>query len=119
MTNYTPALDQVFHALADPTRRVMVERLTRGPASVGELAKPFGMALPTVLQHLKVLEASGLVRSEKQGRVRTCALQAPAMDAAGEWIARQRAVWEARLDRLDAYLRDLQAREGEDDGTPR
>lgn len=96
----------------------MVERLTRGPASVSELARPFAMALPTVLQHLRVLEASGLVQSEKQGRVRTCRLQQPAMDQAGEWIARQRAVWEARLDRLDAYLQELQAKEGNDDGTP-
>ena len=118
MPNHSLALDQVFHALADPTRRAVVERLTQGPASVSELARPIRMALPTILQHLQVLEASGLVRSEKAGRVRTCSLQRPAMEQAGEWIAHQRAVWEGRLDRLDAYLLELQAQEGSSDDKP-
>jgi DNA-binding transcriptional ArsR family regulator len=105
MTNYTaPTLDRVFHALADPSRREMVERLGRGPASVTELAEPLAMALPTVLQHLRVLEGSGLVRTEKVGRVRTCRIEPAALTAAEHWLAQRRATWERRLDRLGAYL---------------
>ncbi|WP_085882567.1 ArsR/SmtB family transcription factor [Oceanibacterium hippocampi] len=111
MTNQQPALDRVFHALADPTRRAIVERLNRGPASVSEIAEPFPMALPTVVQHLRVLESSGLVRSEKVGRVRTCRLEAAPLTRAEGWIAEQRAYWEARLDRLEDYLKILQAKE--------
>ena len=111
MLNRRPALDQVFHALADPTRRVMVERLARGPASVSELAKPLAMSLPAVLQHLGVLEASGLVRSEKAGRVRTCRIEPKALRTAEDWIARRRTIWERRLDRLGEYL----AGQGEED----
>jgi DNA-binding transcriptional ArsR family regulator len=101
-----PSLDQVFHALADPTRRGMVERLVRGPASVSELsgAAPRAMSLPAVLQHLQVLEASGLVRSEKAGRVRTCRIEPDALRAAEAWITGQRTAWETRLDRLGDYL---------------
>jgi DNA-binding transcriptional ArsR family regulator len=104
MLNQIGALDQVFQALADPTRRVMVERLARGPASVSELAQPLAMSLPAVLQHLQVLEASGLVRSKKHGRVRTCRIQPAALRTAETWIARRRAGWEHRLDRLGDYL---------------
>jgi DNA-binding transcriptional ArsR family regulator len=97
-------LDQVFHALADPTRRGMVERLVRGPASVSELSRPLEMSLPAVLQHLQVLEASGLVRSEKAGRVRTCRIEPDALRAAEAWVTGQRTAWETRLDRLGDYL---------------
>jgi DNA-binding transcriptional ArsR family regulator len=111
MTNNNAALDRVFHALADPTRRAIVARLCRGPASVGELAKPLSMALPTVLQHLQVLESSRLVRSEKAGRVRTCRLEPAAFSTIERWIAQQRAVWEQRLDRMEAYVKTLAEKE--------
>ena len=94
----------MFQALADPTRRVMVERLSRGPALVGELAEPLTMSLPAVLQHLQVLEASGLVRSEKVGRVRTCRIDPKALRTAEQWISARRTSWERRLDRLGHYL---------------
>jgi DNA-binding transcriptional ArsR family regulator len=97
-------LDDVFHALADPTRRAMVERLSRGPASVSELAKPLAMSLPAVVQHLQVLEGSGLVRSEKVGRVRTCQLEPKAMSMAEQWINQRRTAWARRLDRLGDFL---------------
>ena len=97
-------LDQVFQALADPSRRVMVERLTRGPASVSELARPLAMSLPAVVQHLHVLEGSGLVRSEKVGRVRTCTLDTASLRGAEHWIAERRTVWEQRFDRLGTVL---------------
>ena len=105
MPNQLPSpLDQVFHALADPTRRGMVERLVRGPASVSELSRPLEMSLPAVLQHLQVLEASGLVRSEKAGRVRTCRIEPDTLRAAEAWVTGQRTAWESRLDRLGDYL---------------
>jgi DNA-binding transcriptional ArsR family regulator len=104
MLNHSAALDLVFQALADPTRRVMVERLSRGPASVSELAKPLTMSLPAVVQHLQVLEASGLVRSEKVGRVRTCRIEPKALRTAEHWIIQRRTIWERRLDRLGEYL---------------
>lgn len=94
----------MFQALADPSRRAMVERLSRGPASVSELAKPLAMSLPAVFQHLQVLQASGLVRSEKVGRVRTCRIEQAALRTTEHWIAERRAGWERRLDRLGAYL---------------
>jgi DNA-binding transcriptional ArsR family regulator len=102
--NQSPSLDLMFAALADPSRRNMVERLSRGPASVKELAAPLTMSLPAVLQHLQVLETSGLVRSEKVGRVRTCRIEPVALQAAEQWIADRRAGWARRLDRLDEYL---------------
>ena len=102
--NQSPSLDLMFGALADPSRRSMVERLSRGPAAVKELAAPLAMSLPAVLQHLQVLESSGLVRSEKVGRVRTCRIEPVAMQAAERWIADRRAGWEQRLDRLGDYL---------------
>lgn len=104
MLNYSPNLDLAFQALADPSRRAMVDRLANGPASVSELAKPLSMSLPAVMQHLAVLEESGLVRSEKIGRVRTCRIEPQAMNAAEQWIAERRALWERRLDRLGQFL---------------
>jgi DNA-binding transcriptional ArsR family regulator len=97
-------LDRVFHALTDPARRGMLERLSRGPATVSELAAPLPMSLPAVVQHLQVLEASGLVRSEKIGRVRTCRIEAEALSQAERWINERRTTWERRLDRLGDYL---------------
>jgi DNA-binding transcriptional ArsR family regulator len=97
-------VDLVFQALADPTRRRMVDRLIRGPASVSELARPLAMSLPAVIQHLHVLEASGLVQSRKLGRVRTCSIEPAALRAAERWIAERRSAWEQSLDRLGAYL---------------
>src|SRR5438105_255813 len=97
-------LDLVFQALADPGRRAMVERLCRGPASVSELAQPLEMTLSAVVQHLAVLEASGLVRSEKVGRVRTCHVEPAALRTAERWIAERRTTWERRLDRLGEFL---------------
>ena len=98
------ALDAMFQALADPTRRRMVERLSRGSASVSELAEPFSMSLPAIVQHLKVLEQSGLVTSEKVGRVRTCTIDTGALSMAETWINDRRMGWEKRLDRLGAFL---------------
>jgi DNA-binding transcriptional ArsR family regulator len=100
----TESTDRVFHALADPTRRVIVERLSRGPASVSDLARPLPMSLPAVVQHLQVLETSGLVRSEKVGRVRTCQIEPAALRPVEQWISARRANWERRLDRLGDYL---------------
>jgi DNA-binding transcriptional ArsR family regulator len=99
-------LDLMFQALADPSRRAMVERLSRGPASVSQLAEPLAMTLPGVVQHLQVLEAAGLVRSEKIGRVRSCTLDTSAMSLAEKWINERRTQWERRLDRLGDFLED-------------
>jgi DNA-binding transcriptional ArsR family regulator len=104
MLNYCAPLDRVFQALADPARRVMVERLSRGPASVSELGRPLDMSLPAVMQHLQVLEGSGLVKSEKTGRVRTCRIEPGVLRNAEDWIVQRRAVWERRFDRLGDYL---------------
>src|SRR6202795_4090255 len=103
MLNQSASLDLMFQALTDPTRRVMVERLCRGPASVSELARPFAMSLSAVVQHLQVLEGSGLVRSEKIGRVRTCRIEPAALRGAEQWINERRTTWERRLDRLGDY----------------
>ena len=100
-------LTRVFQALTDPTRRAVLERLTRGPAPVSELAQPFKMALPSFVQHLQVLENCGLVRSNKQGRVRTYSLAPPPLKAAEDWLSAQRAHWERRLDALDDFLKTL------------
>jgi DNA-binding transcriptional ArsR family regulator len=105
-------LDRVFHALADPARRSMLERLSRGPASVSELAKPLTMSLPAVVQHLAVLEESGLVRTQKVGRVRTCQIEAGSLQRAEQWINDRRIQWERRLDRLGDYL----ARQAKENG---
>ena len=101
MTNHQARLDETFHALADPTRRAVIRSLGRGPASVSELARPFEMALPTFLQHLKVLEHCGLIRSRKVGRVRTCELKPQRLADAENWLNAQRAFWAKRLDQLD------------------
>jgi DNA-binding transcriptional ArsR family regulator len=100
-------LTRVFHALTDPTRRAVLERLTRGPAAVSELAQPFKMALPSFVQHLGVLEDCGLVRSKKEGRVRTYTLAPQPLTAAEHWLSAQRALWERRLDSLDHFLETL------------
>ena len=99
-----PALDAVFQALADPTRRGIVDRLTRGPASVSQLAEPLEMTLPAVMQHLAVLESCGLVRTAKVGRVRTCQVEPRTLRSVEQWIADRRTAWEQRLDRLEALL---------------
>jgi DNA-binding transcriptional ArsR family regulator len=104
MLNNQPSLDQMFHALADPGRRAMVERLSRGPASVSQLAEPLDMSLSAVVQHLAVLEGSGLVSSQKLGRIRTCQIQPRALSMAEQWINERRLEWERRLDRLGEYL---------------
>lgn len=107
MTNQSVQLNRVFQALADPTRRAVLERLSSGPAPTSELARPFSMALPSFSQHLDVLEGCGLVRSSKAGRVRTYQLAPQPLKVAAHWMARQRAIWERRLDQLDDYLKDL------------
>jgi DNA-binding transcriptional ArsR family regulator len=114
MLNQSTTLDRAFQALADPTRRAIVERLTAEPASVTELARPLAMSLPAVMQHLAVLEASGLVRSKKAGRVRTCRINPEALNLAEQWISARRIEWGRRLDRLGAYLATLE-KEGHPD----
>ncbi len=104
MLNKLTALDRTFQALADSTRRAILAELTRGPSSVSKLARPLAMSLPAVMQHLAVLEESGLVRSEKIGRVRTCRIEPKALTMAEQWINRRRSEWERRLDRLGEYL---------------
>jgi DNA-binding transcriptional ArsR family regulator len=104
MLNQSSELNLTFQALADPTRRVMVEQLARGSASVSELAEPLTISLPAVIQHIHVLEATGLVRSEKVGRVRTCHIEPVALQPAEQWIIERRVMWERRLDRLGEYL---------------
>jgi DNA-binding transcriptional ArsR family regulator len=106
MLDQTADLDRVFQALADPGRRVMMERHSQGPASVSELARPLDMSLAAVLQHVQVLEASGLVWSQKTGRTRTCGINPTALRSAEQWISGRRALWERRLDRLGEYLKD-------------
>ncbi|PZO02986.1 MAG: transcriptional regulator [Hyphomicrobiales bacterium] len=107
MSAAPPTLDETFRALADPTRRAVVRALGRGPASVSELARPFEMALPSFLQHLRVLEASGLVITAKTGRVRTCTLRTEPLAAAEDWLEAQRSLWTKRLDQLDAFVLQL------------
>jgi DNA-binding transcriptional ArsR family regulator len=111
MLNYSPTLDRAFQALADPVRRGMLARLSRGPASVSELARPFDISLPAVLQHLQALEASGLIATRKVGRVRTCRIEPAALSAAETWIANQRATWEARIDRFEDHLATIKPKE--------
>ncbi len=115
MLNQQIPLDRTFQALADPSRRTIVERLTRGPASVSELAKPLAMSFPAVMQHLAVLEGAHLVASQKIGRVRICRLEAATLDRAEAWLNAQRAEWERRFDRLGRYLEELQTQGGDDD----
>lgn len=104
MLNQAASLDRVFQALSDPSRRSIVDRLSRGPASVSELAKPLAMSLPSVMQHLQLLEDSGLVTSEKAGRVRTCRIVPATLRTAEQWISRRRAGWERAFDRLESFL---------------
>jgi DNA-binding transcriptional ArsR family regulator len=111
MANQLSQLDQVFGALSDATRRAIVMRLCEGEASVGELAKPFEMALPSLMKHIRILERSGFVASEKTGRVRTCSLQKEALVTIEVWLAAQREVWEQRLDRLEMYVEKLKKEE--------
>ena len=108
MLNRNAALDLTFQALADTTRRAMLAQLSRGPATVSRLARPLAMSLPAVMQHLAVLESSGLVRSEKSGRVRTCRIEPKALSQAELWINQRRQEWEQNLDRLGEYLKTLQ-----------
>lgn len=102
MAKHHPELSRLFHALADETRRSILARLAEGPARVTDLARPTGLRLPTVMRHLALLEEAGLVASSKDGRVRTCAIVPEALEPAQTWIDAQRAVWESRLDRLEA-----------------
>ena len=116
MPNQSQRLDQAFQALADPARRTMVERLSRGPASVSELARPLSMSLPAAMQHLAMLEDADLVRSKKTGRVRICRINPAALGRAEKWINQRRAEWEHRLDRLGRYLETLN-NDGDENGT--
>lgn len=106
MAKHDPQLDTLFAALSDPTRRAMLNRLMQGPATVSDLARPFDVALPTILQHLAKLEAGDLITTRKEGRTRICTANPAALAKAADWLADQRAAWEARLDRLDTYLND-------------
>ena len=106
MPNQSTDLGRVFQALADPTRRAVLERLSGGPAAMSDLAQPFRMALPSFAQHLDVLEDCGLVRSSKEGRIRTYELAPQPLRAAESWLAKQRALWTRRLDQLDDYLKE-------------
>jgi DNA-binding transcriptional ArsR family regulator len=113
MLNHPPPLDRVFQALADPTRRAIVERLSRGSASVSELAQPFAMSLASVVQHVQVLEESGVIQTEKVGRVRTCRIEPRVLRMAEQWIAQRRSIWERRFDRLGALLGEQHLGSGE------
>lgn len=104
MATHEPTIDRIFHALGDPTRRAMMEKLSEGPSSASRLAQPFNITLAAVVQHLQILEESGLVRTEKLGRVRTCSIDPAGLQAAAQWIADRRAIWERRLDRLADLL---------------
>lgn len=104
MANHSDDLDEVFAALADPTRREVLRRLGRGPASVGELARPFAMTLPSFVKHVRMLEASGLIRTVKRGRVRTCALNRERLSVVDGWLAEQRRIWTDRTDRLEEFV---------------
>ena len=107
LSEATKPIDHVFRALSDPTRRHVLERLSRSPASVSELAAPFNMALPSFVQHMGILEECGLVQSRKTGRVRTYEIIPKRLKLAEDWMVRQRAVWEKRLDQLDTYLMSI------------
>jgi DNA-binding transcriptional ArsR family regulator len=111
MANCAPDLDTVFHALGDPTRRGVVQRLGNSPASVKELARSFSMALPSFMKHLAVLEECGLITSDKVGRVRTCRLRPERLAAAEVWLGQQRRLWEARTDRLADYVENQMPKE--------
>jgi DNA-binding transcriptional ArsR family regulator len=107
MAKHDPDLSLLFHALADPTRRSVLTQLAEGPASVTDLAGPTGLRLPTVMRHLSVLQEAGLIATSKDGRIRTCAIVPEALGPVRTWIDEQRAIWESRLDRLDAYVMNV------------
>src|ERR1700744_1943023 len=104
MEQYSEQLDSIFQALADPTRRAVLGRLGKGPASISDLAKPFDMALPSFMKHIHFLEGSGLIRTHKEGRVRTCAIEKKQFAAVEAWLSTQRALWEGRTDRLEQFV---------------
>ena len=104
MAQYSYALDGIFLALADPTRRAVLERLGRAAATISELAKPFGMTLPSFMKHIRFLESSGWIRTRKQGRVRTCSLEKQTLSVAETWLSAQQAIWEDRTDRLERFV---------------
>lgn len=112
MAKHDADLSLLFHALSDPTRRTMLARLAQGPAAVTELAGPTGLRLPTILRHLSVLEAAGLVSTQKDGRVRSCAFQPQGLQPMRDWMDEQRQTWEARLNRLDDYVMTLMKDQG-------
>ena len=107
MAKYDSDLSYLFHALSDPTRRAIMTRLAEGPARVTDLAEPTGLRLPTVMRHLSVLEEAGLISSSKDGRIRTCAIVPEALEPMRSWLEEHRAIWEARLDRLDAFVMNV------------
>lgn len=113
MDKYSEQLDTVFLALADPTRRAVIGRLGRGPASISDLARPFEMALPSFMKHIHLLEETGLIETRKQGRVRTCTLEKKRFALVEGWLSAQRAIWEARTDRLEAFVTNNQSKEEE------
>lgn len=108
MEHYQNQLNGVFQALSDPTRRAVLGLLSGGPASVSDLAKPFEMALPSFMKHIRYLEGSGLIRTRKEGRVRTCEIDKKQFAAAEAWLSGQRALWEGRADRLDQFVTKMQ-----------
>ena len=108
MAHHSEELNGIFQALADPTRRAVVGRLGRGPASISELAEPFAMALPSFMKHIRLLEESGLIRTRKHGRVRTCTLETAPFARVEAWLSAQRAVWEGRADRLEQFVLNAQ-----------
>ncbi|MFN4140715.1 ArsR/SmtB family transcription factor [Aestuariivirga sp.] len=113
MAKHDLGLSLIFHALADPTRRLILARLAEAPAPISELARPTGLQLPTVMRHLSVLEEAGLITSSKDGRIRTCAIKPEALTPVQSWLDEQRAAWEARLDRLDAFVMQKMKEGGE------
>jgi DNA-binding transcriptional ArsR family regulator len=113
MAKYEPDLSLLFHALSDPTRRAVLSRLAQGPAGVSDLAAPTGLRLPTIMRHLAVLEAAGLIATAKDGRVRSCAFVPGGLEPVRGWLVEQQAVWEGRLDRLDDYVMKLMKEKGD------
>lgn len=111
MDYHSTYLDTAFQALADPTRRAVLGRLSRGPASIGELAKPFDMALPSFMKHIHLLEDSGWIRTAKQGRVRTCAIEKKQFAVVEGWLSEQKAIWEGRTDRLEQFVTTQQKKD--------
>jgi DNA-binding transcriptional ArsR family regulator len=111
MEQYPEQLNGIFQALADPTRRAVLAQLGRGPASISDLARPFDMALPSFMKHIRFLEGSGLIRTRKEGRVRTCAIEKDRLAAVDTWLSAQRAIWEGRTDRLERFVTTIQEKE--------